>query len=146
MTFPKEFPKGYFLYDTRTRTTRTRSASPTSTRSAATRRSRQAAARRQLDHRSSTTRKLDANKKPVIRKDWQLGSRQVMSYAGMSRAPAGAKISPSYSVTQLELRLVAPTRRRREINQAVCLACHKPTSANQLRVRLEGDRDQGEKK
>jgi len=75
--------------------------------------------------------KLDANKKPVADKDGSWAVDKIMGYEGMEARAGWGKDIPellrnanwNYGIFTADKAL------RTEVNQAVCLACHKPTAA-----------------
>ncbi|MBC7974641.1 MAG: cytochrome P460 family protein [Myxococcales bacterium] len=133
MPFPKEFPKGYVLYDTVKKDDQNAvSKSYINTLGLAA-----AKAGKPLPDGTSIlvvnyAAKLDANKKPVAAKDGSWEVDKVMSYAGMeSRAGWGKDIPELLRNNNWNYGVFGPDKATRgEINQAVCLACHKPKSAS----------------
>jgi cytochrome c553 len=132
MPFPKEFPKGYVLYDT----TKKDDQNAVSKSYINTVGIEAAKAGKPLPDGSSIlvvnyAVKLDAAKKPVLEKDGSWALDKVMSYAGMeSRAGWGKDIPELLRNTNWNYGVFGPDKAPRgEINQAVCLACHKPTAA-----------------
>jgi len=132
MTFPKDFPKGYFLYDTTNKDDQNAvSKSYVNSVGLAA-----AKAGKPLPDGSAIlvvnyAAKLDGNKKPALEKDGSWAVDKVMSYAGMeSRAGWGKDIPELLRNTNWNYGVFGPDKApRTEINQAVCLACHKPTAA-----------------
>lgn len=133
MPFPKDFPKGYVLYDTVKKEDQNAVS-----RSYINATGIQAArAGKPLPDGTSIlvvnyAAKLDANKKPVAAKDGSWEVDKVMSYAGMeARAGWGKDIPELLRNTNWNYGVFGPDKApRAEINQAVCLACHKPKAAS----------------
>lgn len=132
MPFPKDFPKGYALYDT----TKKDDQNAVSKSYVNTVGLQAAKAGKPLPDGTSIlvvnyAVKLDANKKPVTEKDGSWAVDKVMSYAGMeARAGWGKDIPELLRNTNWNYGVFGPDKApRTEINQAVCLACHKPKSA-----------------
>lgn len=131
MTFPKEFPKGFFLYDTVNK--EDQNAVSKSYVNAIARDA--AKAGKPLPDGSAIlvvnyAAKLDGNKKPVLEKDGSWAVDKVMSYAGMEARPGWGKDIPELlRNVNWNYGVFGPDKSPRgEINQAVCLACHKPTA------------------
>jgi len=132
MPFPKDFPKGYVLYDT-TKKDDQNAVSKSYVNAVGL---AAAKAGKPLPDGSSIlvvnyAAKLDASKKPVTEKDGSWAVDKVMSYAGMeSRAGWGKDIPELLRNTNWNYGVFGPDKApRTEINQAVCLACHKPKAA-----------------
>jgi cytochrome c553 len=132
MPFPKDFPKGYVLYDT-TKKDDQNAVSKSYVNAAGL---AAAKAGKPLPDGTSIlvvnyAVKLDASKKPVTEKDGSWAVDKVMSYAGMeSRAGWGKDIPELLRNTNWNYGVFGPDKApRTEINQAVCLACHKPKAA-----------------
>jgi cytochrome c553 len=132
MPFPKDFPKGYVLYDT-TKKDDQNAVSKSYINSVGL---QAAKADKPLPDGTSIlvvnyAVKLDANKKPVTEKDGSWALDKVMSYAGMeARAGWGKDIPELLRNTNWSYGVFGPDKApRTEINQAVCLACHKPKAA-----------------
>jgi len=132
MPFPKDFPKGYVLYDT-TKKDDQNAVSKSYVNNVGL---QAAKADKPLPDGTSIlvvnyAVKLDANKKPVTEKDGSWALDKVMSYAGMeARANWGKDIPELLRNTNWNYGVFGPDKApRTEINQAVCLACHKPKAA-----------------
>jgi cytochrome c553 len=129
MPFPKDFPKGYVLYDTVKKDDQN-AVSKSYINAVGIQAAK--AGKPMPDGTSivvvNYAAKLDASKKPVTAKDgsWELD--KVTSYAGMeSRAGWGKDIPELLRNTNWNYGVFGPDRApRAEINQAVCMACHKP--------------------
>jgi cytochrome c553 len=132
MPFPKDFPKGYVLYDT-TKKDDQNAVSKSYVNNVGL---QAAKADKPLPDGTSIlvvnyAVKLDASKKPVTEKDGSWALDKVMSYAGMeARASWGKEIPELLRNTNWNYGVFGPDKApRTEINQAVCLACHKPKAA-----------------
>lgn len=132
MPFPKDFPKTYVLYDT-TKKDDQNAVSKSYVNSVGL---QAAKAGQPLPDGTSIlvvnyAVKLDANKKPVTEKDGSWALEKVMSYAGMeSRAGWGKDIPELLRNANWSYGVFGPDQApRTEINQAVCLTCHKPKAA-----------------
>lgn len=132
MKFPADFPKGYFLYDTTNKDDQNAVSKSyiNATGLAAVK------AGKPLPDGSvvlvvNYAAKVDANKKPVVEKDGGWAVDKVMSYAGMeARAGWGKDIPELLRNVNWNYGVFGPDKAARtEINQAVCLACHKPTAS-----------------
>jgi len=133
MTFPREFPKGFVLYNTTNK-----EAENVVSKSYVNAIALQAAkAGKPLPDGSQIVvvnylAKVDASKKPVIDKDGGWAVDKIKGYAGMESRAGWSKDVPdllrnanwNYGVFGADK---AP---RAEINQAICLACHKPQAGS----------------
>ena len=132
MPFPKDFPTGFMLYDT----TKKDDQNAISKSYINTLGFEAAKAGKPLPDGTSIlvvnyAVKLDASKKPVAEKDGSWALDKVVSYAGMeSRVGWGKDIPGLLRNANWNYGVFGPDKAPRgEINQAVCLACHKPTAA-----------------
>ncbi|HET9619965.1 MAG TPA: cytochrome P460 family protein [Kofleriaceae bacterium] len=74
--------------------------------------------------------KLDASKKPVVGSDGKWVADQVQGYSGMeARAGWGKAVPELLRNDNWNYNLFAVDKKPRELNQAICLACHKPQSS-----------------
>jgi cytochrome c553 len=77
------------------------------------------------------TTKLDANKKPVLAKDGSWTTDQIKGFSGMeTRANWGQSVPELLRNGNWNYNLFTADKKPRELNQAICLACHKPQSAS----------------
>jgi cytochrome c553 len=129
MAFPRDFPKGFVLYGT----TNKEDQNAVSKAYVNTIALRAAKANQPLPEGSAIivvnyAAKLDANKKPIVGKDGSWAVDKVMAYEGMETRPGWGKDIPellrnanwNYGIFAADKTL------RAEVNQAICLACHKP--------------------
>jgi cytochrome c553 len=129
MKFPADFPNGYFLYDTTNKDDQNAVSKSFINKVGYD----AIKAGKPLPDGSAVlvvnyAAKLDANKKPVVEKDGKWATDKVMSYAGMeARANWGKDIPELIRNANWNYAVFGPDKApRTEINQAVCLACHKP--------------------
>ena len=130
MPFPRDFPKGFVVYKTENN-----EAQGMVTKSYVNAIALAAAkAGKPLPDGSivfvvNYAAKLDANKKPVLEKDGSWAVDKAQSYSGMeSRAGWGKDIPDLLRNGNWHYNLfTADKAPRAELNQAACLACHKPT-------------------
>jgi cytochrome c553 len=75
--------------------------------------------------------KLDADKKPVLEKDGSWATDKIMGYAGMEAKTGWGKDIPELiRNANWNYQVFGPDKTpRAELNQALCLACHKPTAS-----------------
>lgn len=82
--------------------------------------------------------KLDANKKPVVDKDGGWALDKVTSYAGMeARAGWGKTIPELLRNANWNYGVFGADKILKPINQAMCLACHKPKASTSYVFLLE---------
>lgn len=129
MTFPRDFPKGFTLYATSNKEEQN-AVSKVYANAVAI---QAAKANQPLPDGSviivaNYAAKLDANKKPIADKDGTWVADKVLAYEGMEARAGWGKDIPellrnanwNYGIFKDDKTL------RAEVNQAVCLACHKP--------------------
>ena len=76
------------------------------------------------------TAKLDASKKPVLAKDGSWTTDQVKGYSGMeARANWGQAVPELLRNGNWNYNLFTADKKPRDLNQAICLSCHKPQSS-----------------
>jgi cytochrome c553 len=129
MVFPRNFPKGFVLYSSVNKEDQS-----TVTRQYINNVGFQAVkAGKPLPDGSviivtSHAAKLDANKKPIAEKDGSWAVDKVLAYEGMeARAGWGKHIPELLRNANWNYALFAADKTpRAEVNQAICLACHKP--------------------
>lgn len=132
MTFPRDFPKGFTLYASVNKEDQASVAKQYVNAVAL----QAAKANQPLPDGSAIivvnyAAKLDASKKPVADKDGSWAVDKVMGYEGMEARAGWGKDIPellrnanwNYGI------FTADKAPRAEVNQAICLACHKPTAA-----------------
>lgn len=132
MTFPRDFPNGYVLYHTAKHEEASGLSKSYVNRTALA----AAKAGKPLPDGSAIivvnyAAALDASKKPVVAKDGSWVPGKVLSYSGMeARAGWGDGLPELLRNANWNYALfTADKKPRAEINQAMCLACHKPTAA-----------------
>ena len=132
MVFPRDFPKGFVLYSTTNKEDQ-----PVVSKSYVNAAGLAAAkAGKPLPDGTviivvNSAAKLDANKKPIVEKDGSWALDKVVAYAGMEARTGWGNAVPellrnanwNYGVFN------ADKTPKPEVNQAVCLACHKPQVA-----------------
>jgi hypothetical protein len=129
MAFPKDFPKGFTLYSTANK-----EDAPVVSKSYVNAAGLAAAkAGKPLPDGTviivvNSAAKLDANKKPVTEKDGTYTPDKVVAYAGMeARTGWGNAVPELLRNANWNYGVFNPDKTpKAEINQAVCLACHKP--------------------
>ncbi len=132
MTFPRDFPKGFVLYNT----TNKEDQNVVSKSYINTIGFQAVKANKPVPDGTvilvvNSAAKLDANKKPVVESDGSWGIDAVKGYAGMEARAGWGKDVPellrnanwNYGV------FTADKAPRPEFSQAICLACHKPNAA-----------------
>jgi cytochrome c553 len=128
MTVPKDFPKGFVLYSTVNK-----EAEGGVSKSYINNIGFQAVkAGKPLPDGSAIivanyAAKLDASKKPVVEKDGSWALDKITSYAGMeARAGWGKTIPEMLRNANWNYGVFGADRSVKPVNQALCLACHKP--------------------
>jgi cytochrome c553 len=129
MQIPKDFPKGFTLY----LTTKQEEGTPAVSKSYVNNVGFQAVkANKTMPDGSAIITvnysvKLDADKKPVVEKDGSWATDKITSYAGMeSRAGWGKAIPELLRNANWNYGVFTADKAPRPVNQALCLACHKP--------------------
>lgn len=132
MTFPRDFPKGFVLYNTTNKDDQN-AVSKSYVNTVAL---QAAKAGKPLPDGSAIivvnyAAKLDAAKKPVLEKDGSWAVDKVTGYAGMeARAGWGAIIPELLRNANWNYGVFGPDKApRAEVSQTICLACHKPQAA-----------------
>ena len=132
MAFPRDFPKGFVLYNTTNKEDQN-AVSKSYVNAVAL---QAAKAGKPLPDGSAIlvvnyTAKLDANKKPVLEKDGSWSLDKVTGYAGMeARAGWGKDIPELLRNANWHYNVFGPDKAPRpDLNQAICLGCHKPNAA-----------------
>jgi cytochrome c553 len=129
MTFPKDFPKGFVQYSTANKEDQ-----PVVSKSYVNAAGFAAVkAGKPLPDGTviivvNSIAKLDANKKPLTEKDGTYTPDKIVAYAGMeARAGWGNAVPELLRNANWNYGVFNPDKTpKAEINQAVCLACHKP--------------------
>ncbi|HEX4419812.1 MAG TPA: cytochrome P460 family protein [Kofleriaceae bacterium] len=132
MAFPRDFPKGFQLYGTANKEDQaTVSKSYVNTAGFAAVKAGKPLPDGSVILVVNFAAKLDANKKPALEKDGSWSVDKIMGYAGMeARAGWGKNIPDLLRNADWNYGVFGPDKApRSEINQAVCLACHKPQAA-----------------
>lgn len=132
MTFPRDFPKGFVLYSTTNKEEEGAVAkSFVNTAGLAAVKAGKPLPDGTIVLVVNYAAKLDANKKPVVEKDGSWAVDKVTGYAGMeARAGWGKDIPDVIRNGSWNYGVFAPDKTPRStVNQAACLACHKPTAA-----------------
>jgi cytochrome c553 len=132
MTFPKDFPKGFVLYNTEND-----EGQGTVTKQYVNTIGLQAVkAGKPMPDGSvimvvKSTAKLDANKKPVVAKDGSWVTDTVKAYEGMEARAGWGKDIPELlrNVNWNYAVFTANKAPNTEVNQAICLACHVPAAS-----------------
>jgi cytochrome c553 len=129
MVFPRDFPKGFTLYASVNK----EDQSGVARQYVNTVALQAAKAGKPLPDGSAIivvnyAAKLDASKKPVLEKDGSWAVDKVMGYEGMeARAGWGNAIPELLRNASWNYAVFAADKTpRAEVNQAICLACHKP--------------------
>jgi hemoglobin len=129
MVFPRDFPKGFTLYAFTNKDDQ-HAVSKAYVNTVAF---KAAKARKPLPDGSvimvvNYAAKLDANQKPIAEKDGSWAVDKVLAYEGMeARAGWGKHIPELLRNANWNYTLFAADKTpRAEVNQAICLACHKP--------------------
>jgi cytochrome c553 len=132
MTFPRDFPKGFVLYASTNKEER-----GTVTRAYINNAGFAAVkAKKPLPDGSvimiaAYSAKLDADKKPVVDKDGNWVVDELKAFEGMeARAGWGKDVPEMLRNVNWNYSLFNADKSPREVNQAVCLACHKPQAEN----------------
>lgn len=133
MGFPKDFPKGFTPYlttnDAEKNTIAKTYISTTGFQAAKASKALPDGTTIIVVHSSA---KLDANKKPVIEKDGSWAVDKIVSYAGMeTRTGWGNDIPELLRNANWSYGVFSADKAPRPVNQAVCLACHKPEAAGE---------------
>jgi cytochrome c553 len=132
MTFPRDFPKGFVLYSTTNKEDQ-----PVVSKSYVNAAGLAAVkAGKPLPDGTviivvNSAAKIDASKKPIVEKDGSWAIDKVVAYAGMeARTGWGNAIPELLRNANWNYAVFNPDKTpKAEINQAVCLACHKPQVA-----------------
>ncbi len=133
MNFPADFPQGFVLYQTLDNTEAARVVKRYANRVAlnAAREGKPLPSGAVIMVASHAARR-DAAQKTVRGAHGQLVAAELLSYSGMEqRAGWGAALPPLLRNGDWDYAVFGADRVRRvELNQAECLACHKPVAAN----------------
>jgi len=138
MTFPRDFPKGFVVYHSENTPNEKEPDKSTVSKSYVNAVALAAAkANKPLPDGSviivvNSTAKLDAAKKPVADKDGSWVADKATSYSGMeARAGWGKDMPELLRNDNWHYNLfTADKAPRTELNQAICLACHKPVASS----------------
>jgi cytochrome c553 len=131
MTFPKGFPKGYTVYATAPDAANNSIQISYVNKTALT----AAKAKKPLPDGSAImvvvyAAKLDAAGKPAVGKDGAWIADKALSYSGMEAKKGWGKPIPELLRNDnWAYNLWGADQKPRTLNQAVCLACHKPTAS-----------------
>jgi len=131
MTFPRDFPKGFVLYNTTNKEEEGAvSKSFVNTVGLAAVKAGKPLPDGTIILVVNYAAKLDANKKPVLEKDGSWAVDKITGYGGMeAKAGWGKDIPELLRNATWNYGIFAPDKTARPINQAACLACHKPAVA-----------------
>jgi cytochrome c553 len=133
MAFPRDFPKGFVLYNTTNKEEQNAVVSKSYVNTIGL---QAAKAGKPLPDGSAIivvnyAAKVDASKKPVLEKDGSWAVDKVTGYAGMeARAGWGKDIPELLRNANWHYNVFGPDKTARpDLNQSLCLACHKPQVA-----------------
>jgi cytochrome c553 len=135
MTFPRDFPKGFVLYNTANKDDHDQNV--VSKAYVNTVGLQAVKAGKPMPDGSAIiivnyAAKLDASKKPVLEKDGSWAVDKVTGYEGMeARTGWGSAIPELLRNANWHYNIFGADKApRADLNQAVCLACHKPEAAH----------------